>query len=69
MSKFNKVLGKLKQVASIAKAVLPEVQGAVAIAQAVNNQTKWKYQPRVAAVLSGVQLDLLALRTALGVIK
>lgn len=67
--KFNSVVSKLKQAAVVVKAVLPEVQGAVAVAQAVNNQTKWKYQPRVAAVLNGVQLDLLALRSALGVIK
>lgn len=69
MSKFSKYFNKLKQAAVVVKVVLPEVQGVVAVAQALNNQSKWKYQPRVAAVLNGVQLDLLALRTALGVIK
>jgi hypothetical protein len=69
MSKFSVLFDKLKQAARVAKVVLPEVQGAVAIAQAVNSKSKWRYQPRVAAVLTGVQLDLLALRTALGVLK
>lgn len=69
MGKFQSVLSKVKQAVQVAKVVLPEVQGAVAIAQAVNSQAKWKYQPRVAAVLRGAQLDLQAVRTALALVK